>query len=157
MFFYETHWGGCMLPAALDDITAPTAAWLSRCWKYEGLRGRPAAKSAASHPTSVPVTPDHMPPCAAQAMPFKLPWGKQRPFSVPTVIMQKQSVPLGCLLWSGPAFALLKRSGWFCFLIFLLGPVRLEKGTDAEMNHHLSSLWQIISGGSCWISWFMAF
>lgn len=78
-FFRETHQGSCPLPAALDDIIAPRAAWLGRGWKDRG-KG-PAVRSAASHATLAPVTAGHMPPCATKPCHSSLPLDKQRPLS----------------------------------------------------------------------------
>ncbi len=113
MFLSETHQGSGPLPAALDDIIAPRAARLRRGWKDR--RKGPAVKSPASHATPVPVTPDHMPPCAAKPCHSSFPLGKQRPLSGRSYCdhaEQKQSVPLGCSLWSDPAFSLLQLY-WF--------------------------------------------
>lgn len=65
-------------------------------WREVGNTGGgkgPVVKSAASHATPVPVTPDHMPPCAAKPCHSSFPLGKTKtPFRpVPTVIMQSRS------------------------------------------------------------------
>lgn len=111
-------------------------------------------KSAASHATSVPVTPDHMPPCAAKPCHSSSPWANKDPFQTSPHCDHaelKQSVPLGCSLWSDPAFSLLQlccfvstSQAGSAFWVFLLGPVRLGKVTEAEMIHPLNCLIQCI-------------
>lgn len=84
--------------------------------KTEG--GKPTAKSAASHAALVPVTPDHMPSCADEPRHSSFPGANKDPFQDGPYCdhaEQKQSVPLRCSLWSGPAFVLHKRPDRFCF------------------------------------------
>lgn len=108
VLFGETHQGSCPLPAALGDIIAPTAAWLARGWKDGGQRacGKKVLpptppRSQLQWTTCHPVQPSH----AIQASP----WANKDPFQASPHCdraEQKQSVPLGCSLWSDPAFSL---------------------------------------------------
>lgn len=112
--FCETHQGCCPLPSALDDIIAPRAAWLSRGWEDRG-KGPVEKKVQPPTPpwsqlyqtTCHPLQPSH----AILASP----WANKDPFQASPYCdhaEQKQSVPLGCSLWSDPAFSLLQLR-WF--------------------------------------------
>lgn len=107
VFFSEIHQGNCPLPVVLGDIIAPTAAWLEV--GKTGGKGPvvkkvlpPTPPRSQLHSTTChPVQPSH----AIQASP----WANKDPFQASPHCdraEQKQSVPLGCSLWSDPAFSL---------------------------------------------------
>ncbi len=128
-------------------------------WREVGNTGGgkgPVVKSAASHATPVPVTPDHMPPCAAKPCHSSFPLGKQRPLSGQSLLWSCRAEAI-CSSWlltvKWPSLflvtallvcATLNQPGSFYFVNFLLGPVCLEKGMKTEMSHPLKCLWQCI-------------
>lgn len=138
-------------PQISDFAVLPAA---SRSWgdvRGTGLQ----EKSAASHATPVPVTPDHMPPCAAKPCHSSFPLGKQRPLSGQSLLWscRAEAICSPWLLtvkWSSLFLVAAlpvccNQPVWFCLEDFLLGPGCLEKGKEAGSGHPLECLLQNIS------------
>lgn len=153
----ETHQGSCPIPVALGDITDPQLHdWLEagkRGWRggSEAEQKNKKQKIPASHATLVPVTLDHMPPCATKPCHSSLPLGKQRPLSGQSPMWSCGAEAI-CSSWllarsrcSSAGFA--RRPGRFRCLGFGLGRVHHRKVKKVDLSEQVCYRLRFMVGG----------